>query len=170
MTRLQRGGPVLAGAAGLALALAGCGHFVMGESTNRGSGSTPEDTTVEDAFIVPAYVPGHCAIQTDAGAAMRFTVTNNRSADTERLLGLSTGAAQQAQIVSGADIPPKSRVGFGEPSTQQMAADTQAPAVRLDALDPGLRPAMTSDVTFHFKQAGDITLEVPVEACPRQVQ
>jgi hypothetical protein len=168
--RILRGGPALAGAAVLAVGLAGCGHFVIGESNNRGTGSSSEDTTVEDAYIVPAFAPGHCAIQIDTGAQMRFTVTNNRSADTERLLNVSTDAAQQARIVSNADIPPKSRVAFGEPSGQQLDAGATAPAVRLESLDPKLRPAMASDVTFRFQRAGDITLHVPVEACPRQAQ
>jgi hypothetical protein len=40
--------------------------------------------------------------------------------------------------------------------------------VRMDGLDPDLRPATTADVTFHFDRAEDITLPVAVEACPVQ--
>lgn len=164
-SRFRNIGSVSAGTAALMMLMGGCSNDApTADSSNRGSGTDTVDTSVENAYIVPAYVPGSCAMQVDAGGVMRFTVTNNRPADTERLLGLSVSAAEHASIPAPADIPPKSTVGFGEPNV----GDARNPAVRLERLDPDLRPAMSADVTFHFERSGDLTMPVPVEACPVQ--
>ena len=158
----------MVGAAALMVSVVGCGEDPVLDSSNRGSGSHTQDTSVENAYIVPTYLAGRCVIQLNAGGEMRFTVTNNRPADAERLLGLSTSASTKARIVTDADIPAKSTVSFGEPNVDPGAGDASRPAVMLDHLDPGLRPATSADVTFHFERAGDLTLPVPVEACPVQ--
>jgi hypothetical protein len=152
----------------LALIVSGCGEEEMGLSTNRGSGSMTEETTVENAYIVPTFLPGHCAIQFGAGAKMRFTVTNSSSTEAERLLSVSTNVADDAYLGSGVTIPVRSTVGFGQPSAPAVDAGGTVPAVQLGGLDPGVRPAMSARVTFHFDRAGDITMPVPVEACGRQ--
>lgn len=168
-TRETSRAPAVIAAAALSLLATGCNDDDSAlRSSNRGSGSLGETTTVENAYIVPAFVAGRCAIQLNAGAALRFTATNNRDADSERLLGLSTSAAERAHLAGPAEIAPKSTVGFGQPSTGQTDAQKTEPAARLNGLDPGLRPAMTADVTFQFERAGDITMPVPVEACPTQ--
>lgn len=154
----------------LTFGVGGCGEDVVLDSSNRGSGSHTETTSVENAYIVPTYVPGLCEIQLNAGGAMRFTVTNNRPAETERLLGLSTSAAEQARMIGQVEIPPKSTVSLGEPNVEPGDDDASRPAVLLDRLDPELRPATNTDVTFRFELAGDVTLPVPVEACPIQTQ
>lgn len=151
----------------LVLPTAGCSSE-QGLSTNRGSGSLTEGTTVENAFIVPTYLPGRCAIQLDAGAKMRFTVTNGSSTETERLLGVTTNVAESADIGSRVEIPTQSTVGFGEPSTPSVDAGGSVPAVQLGELDRNLKAGMTANVTFQFDRAGDIVMPVPVEACPRQ--
>lgn len=167
-TKLRRSGSVVAGSTVLMMSVAGCGEDPVLDSSNRGSGSHTDDTSVENAYIVPAYVPGQCAIQLNAGGAMRFTITNNRPAETERLLGISTGAAEQARVIGSVAIPPKSAVSFGEPNAEPGAGDASGPPVLLDRLDPDLVPATSADVTFHFERAGDLTFPVPVEACPIQ--
>ena len=154
----------------LALVTGGCGKEYDFESSNRGSGSDTTATTVENAYIVPAFVPGRCAIQLPLGAELRFTVTNGRPAENERLLGLSTNAARQAQPLRSVDIPPESTVGFGQPSAAAVDAGGRVPGIRLEELDPGLRPAVSTEITFHFERAGDIPVRVPVEACPVQTQ
>lgn len=150
--------------------LVGCSEESVPRSSNRGSGSATDDTSVENAFIVPSYEPGNCAMQVDAGGAMRFTVTNNSPTENERLLGLSTDAAAPARVTADAAIPPESTVSFGEPNAELNAGDANRPPVELDRLAPDLVPATSTDVTFHFERAGDVTLPVPVEACPLQKQ
>lgn len=158
----------LAGTAVLMMSTVGCGEDPVLGSSNRGSGSHTDDTSVENAYIVPTYLPGRCAIQLNAGGEMRFTITNNRPAETERLLGLSTPAAEQARVISSVEIPPKSTLSFGQPNAEAGGGDASSPPVLLDRLAPDLVPATSADVTFHFERAGDMTFPVPVEACPVQ--
>lgn len=149
----------------LALSMTGC-DFVQGMSTNRGSGSLTEGTTVENAFIVPVFLPDRCAIQLNAGAKMLFTVTNASSTETERLVGVNTNVAASADIDTSIEVPPQSTVGFGEPTAPSVGK--RVPPVQLGELDPNLKAGMTANVTFQFDRAGDIVMPVPVEACPRQ--
>ncbi|KGI70480.1 hypothetical protein MJO55_27260 [Mycolicibacterium rufum] len=159
---------VCVSAAASAAALSACGHDAATASSNRGSGSQTEGTTVENAFIVPTFVPGHCALQAGSAASVRFTVTNGRPAGVERLEGISTDAAAMRDLAVTADIPAKSTVGFGQPSAAAVDAGGSRPAVHVDALDPQLQPGMSAMMTFHFSDQGDITMPVPVEACPTQ--
>lgn len=169
-SHIGRSKTVAVGGAMLVLLTAGCGGDPDLESSNRGSGSDTTGTTVENAYIVPAFVPGRCAIQVPLGAELRFTVTNSRTADAERLLGLSTDAAQQAQPLHPVDLPPQSTIGFGQPSAEATDSGGHVAGIRLVELDQGLRPAMSTEVTFRFERAGDIPVRVPVEACPVQSQ
>jgi hypothetical protein len=83
---------------------------------------------------------------------MRFTVTNNRPTESERLPGLSAKAA----------------VAVGQPNAEAAGVNGTRAAVRLERLDPKLRPGTSADVNFQFENAGDMTVRVPVEACPNQ--
>ncbi|OPX09918.1 hypothetical protein [Mycobacterium sp. AT1] len=152
--------------AAVAMLAAGCGEDPVLDSSNRGSGSHTTGTTVENAAIVPSFLDGRCAIQLNTGGELRLTVTNSRPDATERFLGLSTSATTLGHVMTAVDVPPKSTIGIGEPSAQPGSL----PAIQLATLDPDLRPAMSTDVTFHFQLAGDITMPVPIEACPTQVQ
>lgn len=165
---LSRNGWALALSATMMVSTVGCSEDPVLDSSSRGSGSHTDDTSVENAYIVPTYVPGRCALQLDAGGAMRFTITNNRPVETERLLGISTSAAEQARAIGSVAIPPQSTVSFGEPNAEPGARDASGPPVLLERLDPDLVPATSADVTFHFERAGDLTFPVPVEACPIQ--
>jgi hypothetical protein len=113
-------------------------------------------------------VPGHCAIQQGTGGRLRFTVSNARPAGQVRLDSIYTEAVADSNILVGVDIPAKSSIGFGQPSAAQVDQAGAVPAVRLDVIDPGLRPGMSADMTFRFDQADDVTMAVPVEACPTQ--
>ncbi|PRC43361.1 hypothetical protein C6A85_000000105765, partial [Mycobacterium sp. ITM-2017-0098] len=123
LQKLRRSGSALAGTAMLMMSVIGCGEDPVLDSSSRGSGSHTDDTSVENAYIVPTYVPGRCALQLNAGGAMRFTITNNRPAEPERLLGISTSAAEQARVIGSVAIPPKSTVSFGQPNAEPGAGD-----------------------------------------------
>ncbi|MEZ0342424.1 hypothetical protein ACAG25_20880 [Mycobacterium sp. pV006] len=157
------------GAALLAVTAAGCGgDDVTGSSSNRGSGSETGESTVENAFIVPTFLPGECAIQVGSAAKMRFTVTNNSSESVERLEDVSTDVAEVADLEAPVEIAPRSTVAFGQPSAESVQTGTEQPALALRELPPDLKPGMSTDVTFHFDRAGEVTIPVPLEACPTQ--
>ncbi|MFV9635817.1 hypothetical protein [Mycobacterium neumannii] len=145
--------------------LAGCGSYTTGESTNRGSGSETPETTVENAFVVPRYLPGSCAIQVGESAELRFTITNNRPAEAERLEAITTPAAEAVRI----DPSPPIEIAAGTAlATGQPVEPGQPFTVTLDGINQTVRPAYNVDVTFRFQKSGELTMPVPVEACPRQ--
>ncbi|WP_253867767.1 hypothetical protein [Mycobacterium sp. GA-1285] len=147
------------------LVLAGCGSDTTGESSNRGSGSETTETTVENAFVVPRYLPGSCAIQVGSSAELRFTVTNNRPVETERLEGISTPAADSVRI---APDPPIEVAAGTSIAAGQPVAQGRPFTVTLEGTKDSVQPAHSVDVTFRFEKSGDITMLVPVEACPTQ--
>jgi hypothetical protein len=165
---IHRLGTSLGLIAAVVLVNTACGQETERGTSKRGSGSHTEGVTVENAFIVPTFLPGRCAIQLDTGAKMRFTVTNGHPTENERLLSVSTNAAVDGEITSGVDIPAESSVGFGQPSASAVDAGATMPAVQLGELPPNLQPGMSTSVTFRFDRAGDIEMPVPVEACPTQ--
>jgi hypothetical protein len=168
----QRGAAATLGAVMLALLVGGCGEDAVLDSSNRGSGSHTEATSVENAFIVPKFVPGSCAIQVGDSADLRFTATNNRTTEAEQLSGISTAAAETVRISPAppVKIPPKSSVAVGQPIQHpgdEAGADEPFTVV-MEGLKETARPATSVDVTFQFEKAGAIEVRVPIEACPTQ--
>jgi hypothetical protein len=143
-------------------------------SSNRGSGSHTAETTVENAFIVPNFVPGSCAIQVGDAARLRFTATNNRSTESERLSGITTSGAETVRILPSAPIviPPRSSVAAGQPVEHpgDEAGPDEPFTVAVEGLKESARPGTSIDVTFRFEQFGDLEMRVPIEACPTQKQ
>ncbi|MGH3675699.1 MAG: hypothetical protein ACRDU5_08180 [Mycobacterium sp.] len=161
-----------AASAGLVVAVltAGCGgDKPVLDSSNRGSESRTADTTVQNAFIVPRFTSGSCAIQV-GDAALTFTATNNRPTEPERLLAIASDAARAIGIFPGAtlQIPPKSSIAAGRPLEHVggSAGPGQPIAVRVEGLDKSARPGTSVAVTFRFDKYGDVTIPVPIEACP----
>ena len=156
------------------LLAAGCGHDTEADSTNRGSGTDTEQTSVDNVYIVPRSKPGACAIQVEDAAELRFAVANNRPLETERLLEITSDDADAIQVIPPPplEIAPESRIAAGQPIEQLSAPSSpdRPLHVTVDGLDESVRPGLAVDVTFRFEQQGDITMRVPVEACPRQIE
>lgn len=169
LTSIRHRGAV-AGAV-LALLAAGCGGGSEIGSSNRGANAQTEQTTVENAYIVPRFVPGSCALQVGEAAALTFTATNNRSDEPEQLLGIESDAAEAIRIAPNAtlEIPPRSSVAAGQPTEDVRGAGADEPtSVRIEGLRESARPGTSVDVTFRFELQGDVTMKVPIEACPTQ--
>lgn len=148
------------------VAAVGCGTDVDVTSSNRGASSADQATSIDNAYIVPTFVPGSCALQEGDAAQLRFTITNNRSVEEERLLSVNTDAAERITVPHDVtlDIAPGGSLSAGEPGSAGGGAD----AVQLLGLRPSVKPATSVPVTFGFKEFGNIRLQVPVEACPVQ--
>jgi copper(I)-binding protein len=156
------------GCALMVILAVGCGSDVEATSSNRGASDDNQATSIDNAYIVPAFVPGSCALQQGDIAQLRFTITNNRPVKEERLLSVTTDAAARITVPDAVtlDIGPGGSLTAGEFD----AASDGSSAVRLVGLRPAVKPAGSVPVTFRFKEFGNITLRVPVEACPLQKQ
>ncbi len=142
---------------------AGCAHDP--------AGSPAFATAVENASIIPEFIPGRCSISVGGQADLRFTVTNNRSSGIERLLEVSTGAADTVQYSTETpvEIAPGTSVAFGQSQVKPAGAIRFAiPAIELEGLNADARPGTSVDVTFGFERFGDVDIRVPIEACRAQ--
>ncbi|OBG22916.1 hypothetical protein A5765_19335 [Mycolicibacterium celeriflavum] len=162
-----------AAAAGLVttVLVAGCGGDPNMDSSNRGAGSETETTSVENAFIVPRFIPGSCAIQIGDAAALTFTVTNNRITEQERLLGIDTPAAEAIRLSPDAtlQIPPETTIAAGQPIEDVGDGAVDRPfTASVEGLRETAKPGKSVDMTFHFEKQGDLAMKVPIEACPTQ--
>jgi hypothetical protein len=168
----RRGSVALwAASAALMFVATACAEDPVLYSSNRGSGSRTTVTSVENAHIVPRFIPGRCSIQVGGPAALRFTVTNNRPTGMERLLAISTEAVQTVHYPPQAaiEVPAGGAVAFGQPHVEQVAAEAvSTPAVELEGLDGDARPGTSVEVTFRFERLGDVDTRVPIETCPAQ--
>ncbi|MGE2692331.1 hypothetical protein [Mycolicibacterium pulveris] len=158
----------------LALLAVGCGGDSEFDSSNRGANSQTEQTSVVNAYIVPRFVPGSCEIQVGDAAALTFTATNNRATEPERLLGIESDAAEAFRIAPNAtlEIPPRTSIAAGQPTEDvgRGGGVDEPPSVRIEGLRESARPGTSVDVTFRFERQGDVTMNVPIEACPTQAE
>jgi copper(I)-binding protein len=153
----------------VALCVVGCQNDAELDSSSRGENSKTTMTSVANAYIVPTFVPGACAIQYGDAAKIRFTATNNRDLEPERLLSITTDAADTVQVLpnSGSLIPPGSSITTGYP-TGPGGTEASPLEATIDGLEDSVRPGVSVDVTFEFEKAGPIVVRTPVEACPAQ--
>ena len=156
----------------LTLTAAACAVDNQTESSNRDVGTDSGNTRVENAFIVPKFAPGSCAIQVGDTAELKFTAVNNRHTDAERLIGISTPAANAVVIAPGPSIQiaPGTSIAVGQPIQQPTTpAPPQQPfTVTLQGTTDAVKPATSVNVTFRFDKSGNLDIQVPIEACPTQ--
>lgn len=142
------------------------------DSSNRGGGETDGQTSVENVFIVPAYAID-CSLQVDAPAELSFTAINDSSSEGETLSEITSPAAARVEIDAPADaleIAPESSIAAGQPVENLEDADAPDRPFRafVVGLDDSAEPGKSIPVTFTFERAGDLTLQVAVDACPTQ--
>ncbi|MFE3292844.1 hypothetical protein [Rhodococcus sp. NPDC059234] len=105
-------------------------------------------------------------------AALAFTAVNNDEQRSERLGRITTDYAKSVTIageVGGRVIDPQTSLGAGVRAATVLdnpEEPTQLVLVTLDGIKEGVRPGLTVPVTFTFEHAGDITVQVPVDAGP----
>lgn len=153
-------------------ASAACSNEADTASSGRGGGQESGETSVENVFIVPATALT-CGMEVDEPAKLSFTAVNDSSTEQEMLSSISTPAAESVEIdapLEALTIGPEDSIAAGQPvpNADDPAASDQPFSVALQGLGESVEPGTSFPVTFAFKRAGDITLNVPVDACPVQ--
>jgi len=173
-------------AAGGALALSGCGAGQISQTATQVAAvnGTPADVGSVELRNVHIVHPTGDQYSLEAGgnAVLAFTAINESESDTVTLTDISTDFAGSVTIgdeAGGTTIAPQSALSAGtstEDATEtgeaesQTEGDTDAPSdvilVTLEDLNEGVRPGLTVPITFSFENAGEVTVETPIDAGP----
>jgi copper(I)-binding protein len=151
------------------LVFAGCGSE-QAPSQNRDQATTELETADGQAgqlrlLGVAIASPGARGSMHIAGdsAALLLTITNDGKAE-DALSGASTDAAAQVVFRDG-DASPVPRVNMSIPPGEvAVLREVAGPHLELAGLHQTLRSGSSVPVTFTFRDAGSVTLEVPVNA------
>ncbi|MBD8507309.1 hypothetical protein HT102_12525 [Hoyosella sp. G463] len=160
----------LALGASSALVLTGCG---AGQVTQTGvkvasvTGSAVEigDLGLRNAHVV--FEGDETAYPLDSAdtASLVFTVVNNSATTGDTLLGIESFEAQVA-MPEGAEleIPAGGVLEVGLAPQELEEEDADRPSVELSNMSSDVRPGLTVPFTFTFAEAGDVTVNVPIDA------
>ncbi len=104
---------------------------------------------------------------------LAFTALNESEFEPERLAKIATDKAEAVTIageVGERVIRPQTALASGAPDATVTDDNekilTKEILVTLDGISEGVYPGLTVPVTFTFERAGDITVNVPVDAGP----
>ncbi|MFD1815760.1 hypothetical protein [Rhodococcus gannanensis] len=105
--------------------------------------------------------------------ALAFTAINESEYQTERLTKITTDKAASVTIAGEAGariIPPQTALAAGTVDATVVddgeEIESKIILVTLDDIGADVYPGLTMPVTFSFERAGDITVDVPVDAGP----
>lgn len=164
-------------AAGLvtAVALAGCGTGQISQTANQepavnGTGGVLNNLSLRNVRI-QAEQTGE-AIQVGQTADLMFVVSNQSPDSNDELTGVKTDIGKVAWPGAKA-VPASGMLIVGTPSgadvapmnaLQKLHGENVRTGTATVALSKSISNGLTYDVTFTFKQAGSITLPVPISA------
>ncbi len=152
-------------AAGAITALAGCGAGqvnTIGDEVAAVNGATGHLQNVDVVNTSIAAPPGEAhAYQPGQSAALHFTVTNS-GVQGDKLVSISSPAAQKVTLKGAQDIPGGSSVVATDSSASGANPQAVTLSATLEGLTAEVKPGPTFPVTFTFARSGTLTLPVPV--------
>ncbi|QKT09936.1 hypothetical protein [Rhodococcus sp. W8901] len=164
-------------AAGATLVLSACGAGQVSQTATQvaavnGNKATSGDIALRNVHVVYPNSE-EFSIEPGGNAQLAFTAINLSEHESDRLKGIKTDFAGAVTIddkEGGRDIKPQAALGAGNPD---VSVPEQAPEhvslidVTLEDVREGVRPGLTFPVTFSFENAGDVVVQVPVDAGPK---
>ncbi|ATQ30644.1 LpqE protein [Rhodococcus ruber Chol-4] len=185
----RRVATALALAAGAALTLSACGAGQISQTATQVAAVNGNSAELGDIALRNVHViypdSEEYSLEPGGKAALGFTVVNLSETTPDELTRITTDFASSTTGVSGLRIEPQASISAGltgetlaEDATAEAATDeSPRPAeaaessdtpsvaqVELTGLKEGVRPGLTIPVTFTFAEAGDVTMQVPVDA------
>jgi copper(I)-binding protein len=166
----------LALTAAAALTLSACGSGKIAQTANQvaainGNGANVANISMRNVHV--AYPNSEEYSLTEGGKAeLIFTAVNTSEQFSDTLRGIETEGAEQVTLVGtpgSIEIPAQAALAAGVPADQE-PLDPEEPSssvlVELDGLSADVRPGLTVPMTFKFERAGDVVVNVPVDAGP----
>ncbi|QBJ97078.1 copper chaperone PCu(A)C [Rhodococcus sp. ABRD24] len=163
-------------AAGATLVLSACGAGQVSQTATQvaavnGNPASGGDIALRNVHVVYPNSEEY-SIEPGGTAALAFTAVNLSESKEDRLTGIRTdfaGSVTISELEGGAVIAPQTALGAGVPAVtvpENAPESTSLIEVKLNDIREGVRPGLTFPVTFTFKNAGDIVVQVPVDAGP----
>lgn len=164
-------------AAGATLMLSACGAGQISQTATQvaainGNQATSGDIALRNVHVVYPNSE-EFSIEPGGDAELAFTAVNISESKSDRLKSIKTDYAGSVKIDEKdgtLEIKPQFALGAGNPD---VSVPEEAPEhvslidVTLQDIREGVRPGLTFPVIFTFENAGDIVVQVPVDAGPK---
>ncbi|MBM9838901.1 hypothetical protein JO861_20345 [Rhodococcus hoagii] len=164
-------------AAGATLMLSACGAGQISQTATQvaainGNQATSGDIALRNVHVVYPNSE-EFSIEPGGDAELAFTAVNLSESKSDRLKSIKTDYASSVKIDEKdgtLEIKPQFALGAGNPD---VSVPEEAPEhvslidVTLQDIREGVRPGLTFPVIFTFENAGDIVVQVPVDAGPK---
>jgi copper(I)-binding protein len=152
-------------AAGL-LVLGGCAAGQEAETAEETPDVAGVDGTVGSVSLDDVFLDAEDTVEAGASVPLRGVLTNDAE-QADRLVGVSTPAAESVQLLDESGAP--SADGIELPASGQVEAVSGAVRMQLEGVTAPIAPTDTVSVTFTFATAGEVALDVPVAPGPGPV-
>ena len=161
---------------GVTLLLSGCGTGQVTETASQQSAAPGAQGQVGPIAVRNALITypegGEHYYRSGSDAPITLTIVNTGDSEDE-LTSVTSPAAQSVQIEGQRGLPPQHTLRAVAPTkstgpTQSSDQNLTQGQIRivLDGLTEDVRPGRTVSVTLLFRQAGELTLQVPVGPPP----
>lgn len=173
--RHRRTAAALALLAGGALALTACGAGQISQTATQVAAVNGNSADVGDIQLRNVHVvyptSEEYSIEPGGTVELGFTAINANTSVADELTGISSPEAQ-VTIVDEAEagsnqIAPQTALGAGSPADVQLddpLLPIQLIKVEMADISENVRPGLTLPVTFEFANAGEVVVNVPVDA------
>ncbi|CCQ14821.1 putative uncharacterized protein [Rhodococcus sp. AW25M09] len=173
--RHRRTATALALLAGGAFALTACGAGQISQTATQvaavnGSSADVGDIQLRNVHVVYPNSQEY-SIEPGGTVELGFTAINSSPADADELTDISSPEAQVTivdEAESGStEIAPLTALGAGSPADTQLddpLLPIQLIKVEMADISENVRPGLTLPVTFEFAKAGEVVVNVPVDA------
>lgn len=168
--------------AGSVLALTACGAGQISQTADQvaavnGNSADLGSISLRNVHVVYPQSEEY-SLEPGGNVELGFLAINNNPGITDKLTRVATTEATSVTIVGepgGREIAPQTALGAGAPADTQLddaAIPLELIVVELNGISDEVRPGLTFPVTFTFEKAGDIAVQVPIDAghvLPRDV-
>jgi len=161
-------------AVGAALSLSACGAGQIAQTATQvaainGNGADQANIQLRNVHVL---FPTSSEFRLEEGgrAELVFTAINTSATEADRLVSIETEDAADVVLegapASGVEIAPQASVTGGVPAGQITDPESDELTVILEDLSDQVRPGLTVPATFVFENAGEVRVDVPVDAGP----
>ncbi|WP_149360460.1 hypothetical protein [Lolliginicoccus suaedae] len=160
----------LALGASAALALTGCGAGQVTQTGTKVAAVTGSAIEIGDLSLRNAHVAFDgdetvYPLESADTAELIFTVANNSATQSDTLVSIESFEAQVALPEDAElEIPAGGVLEVGRSAQELAEEDSDRPVIEMSNMSADVSPGLTVPFTFTFAEAGEVTVNVPIDA------